>query len=161
MARKVEDFTSAFDVSRRDLLNMEKRALPLLTDKPYFRDLGKPVEPRDELGRALAALCLNTREEANLRKHCTALNKLVRAEGRLDGRSPMTIVASLLRLVSRACDIKLPKHAIEEACGVATSTIWHVAALIAAQPGMHARLTAIRPARATRSQAAVEKALSH
>lgn len=133
MARKTDDFTSAFEVHRKHLLNMEKRALPLLTKKSYFRALSRPVESRDELGRVLGELCLSSRELRVVRKHSRELNDRIRKEGKLDGRSPMSIVASIISLVAQACNVDVAPRLIAEICGVQKHTISHVSSLISSE----------------------------
>ena len=138
VARKVDDFSSAFGVRRKDVLNMEKRALPLLTDRPYFVHLSRPVDSGDELGRIVSTLCLgldwDARQTKSLRKHAVCLNDVVRKAGRLDGRAPMSVVAGVLRVVAAKCAMDIPKRRLEEVCGVQTNTITQLAALIAREP---------------------------
>lgn len=138
VARKVDDFASAFEVRRKDVLNMEKRALPLLADRPYFSHLSRPIDSRDELGRIVCALChrleSDPRDAKTLRKHALALNDVVRLGGKLDGRAPMSVIAGVVRLVATRCNIHLPKRALEEVCGVQTNTVTQLAALISSDP---------------------------
>lgn len=92
------------------------------------------MEPRDELGRILKHLCLESTDEKTIRKSAVGLNDMVRKEGKLDGRSPTSVVAAVIHLVAAATGIELSKRALEEACGVHSCTITHVAGLIGAEP---------------------------
>ncbi len=132
MARKTDDFTSVFNVQRKQLLNMQKRAIPLLSTKPYFRDLSRAVESRDELGRVLGELGLEPTELKVVRKHARELNDRIRKEGKLDGRSPMTILAAIITLVVGACKIDVSKALIADVCGVQKHTVGLVGGLICA-----------------------------
>lgn len=134
MARKVDDFVSIFGVPRKEFLNMEKRSMMHLTEETYYADLCKPVESRDELGRLIGALMLEPKETKYLRKWCGGLNRIVRQNGRLDGRPPATVVAAMIKLVAEWGNVELEPNVLEQACCVLSNTTTQVAALIAKEP---------------------------